>query len=317
MKKQFEFYFFISLLIVLSIAFFRLMILFWVPILLAIILAHYFQKPYHLLSGRLRISKSLASLIITFVVLLLVVVPAITLSMLISLQVTQIYSTFSGKWSALYDTDWSLFLERYVTIDPRLKDFINQFDFQAKLINMINTAFEWLFQLLKKTFFNLSTLTFSFLIMLYLLYYFVMEGKYFIRKIKYLIPLPEKDKDIFINHCVQTIDATLIGTVCISISEGIFGGILLWLLGFPSPIFLGIIITILSLYCLFSEPIQFFIPVGHLSFRLQETVVSGLILLLIGFPVIVISQNVIKPKLVGKRSGVLPWLGGNHHPWRD
>ena len=171
---------------------------------------------------------------------------------------------------------------------------------------MLTKTIEFLFQALRSTFINFSKIAFHFLLLLYMMYYFIIEGSSFLNKIKAMIPLPHKEKDLFFINFIKITDATMIGTILIGIFEGTFGGFLLWILGYKFPLLFGIFITFISILPLLGTNTVFIIVIIY-EFVTKDFF-SALLVLFLGIPLIVVSQYIIKPKFVGERSGIHPVL---------
>jgi len=123
-------------------------------------------------------------------------------------------------------------------------------------------------------------------------------------EIKELVPLRKKYKYKLINETEKVLKGVLYGQVLTAIIQGAIGGLALFVLGVPNSLFWGFIMVILSFLPLVGTPIVF-VPASIILIA-QGHVISGIILLIIGFVVIMNVDNVIKPKLISSKSKIHP-----------
>ena len=116
--------------------------------------------------------------------------------------------------------------------------------------------------------------------------------------------MPAKESHNLFQELVKTMRATVYGTLVIGVLEGTYGGILFALLDIPSPILWGCLMILLSILPLVgTNAVLFPAALFHL---ITGNWTGGLLLLILGSGAILVSQNIIRPKFVGTRSGVHP-----------
>ena len=135
-KQKIEIYFFLALLVFLSIAFYQLVFPFWISILCAALFAYYLQKPYRFLINQFNLSKNIASLLITFLIFLFVFLPFLALSFTISFQMAGNYLHFKNNWSDIYifleKININQFLIEYFSLNEAIEKEIAKIDIQKK-----------------------------------------------------------------------------------------------------------------------------------------------------------------------------------------
>jgi predicted PurR-regulated permease PerM len=147
---------------------------------------------------------------------------------------------------------------------------------------------------------TLGTVNFLFMlfVMLYAMYFFLMDGEKLILKILYYLPLEDRDERRMLEKFTSVTRATLKGSAVIGILQGGLAGIAFAVVGIPSAVFWGAIMTVLSI-----------IPsIGAAVIWLPAAVilaVTGHVIKAIGlaiFCAVVVGSldNLLRPILVGK-----------------
>jgi len=89
-------------------------------------------------------------------------------------------------------------------------------------------------------------LLFMLFIMLYTMFFFLMDGKKLIEKILYYLPLEDKDEQRILNKFTSVTRATLKGTAVIGLLQGVLAGSAFAVVGIDSAVFWGAIMAVLS-----------------------------------------------------------------------
>jgi predicted PurR-regulated permease PerM len=97
--------------------------------------------------------------------------------------------------------------------------------------------------------FTLGTVNFLFMlfIMLYAMFFFLMDGGKLLEKILYYLPLEDHDERRMLDRFTSVTRATLKGTAVIGILQGGLAGLAFAVIGIPSAVFWGAIMTVLSI----------------------------------------------------------------------
>ena len=122
------------------------------------------------------------------------------------------------------------------------------FDFLLKNIQQIST---FLFNQSSKILKGLSTFLFSFFFTLLSLYFLFKDGDRLFLRVKEVLPVPPKERDLLIGRFQAMVKATVFGGILIAIIQGVLGGLAYWVLGLHSPVLWGTAMAFFS-----------FIPVG-------------------------------------------------------
>jgi len=96
---------------------------------------------------------------------------------------------------------------------------------------------------------TLGTVNFLFMlfVMLYTMFFFLLAGDKLIEKILYYLPLEDHDERRMLDRFTSVTRATLKGTAVIGILQGAIGGLAFAVVGLPSAVFWGAIMTVLSI----------------------------------------------------------------------
>ena len=143
-----------------------------------------------------------------------------------------------------------------------------------------------------------------FFFILVLMFFLFIGGQKLLEKVKLLIPLPEDETNQFIERISLTSRAVLVSTVVIGFIEGIYAGVLFTIFGLPSPVLWGMITVIVSMIPLIGSNV-IIVPAG-IFMIIGGRYVSGIILILLGIGGIAVTQNILKPKLLGGKTGLHP-----------
>lgn len=305
MKLSLQEIFFFLILIFTSIAFFKILEPFLADIFLTIVIAILFRKPYLYLEKVTKGRKVLASFITIFLVTIILVIPLTIIGIMLTGEITEAYSlikiglpTLKVRIDEIYNS-----LANIPILSGKLGN-ANISEIQNTINDSLKRLAELAIELIQATFINASNLLIHFFIILFLLFYVLIDGDSLLKKIQYLIPLTDKDEKELFSKLKQVTDAIVFNTFMIATIEGSYGAFLFAILGIPSPVFWGLIMVVLSLIPIVGANTVLF-PTA-LILLATGNIVNGLILLIFGVGAIVINQNIIRPRLDGHKSGIHP-----------
>lgn len=146
----------------------------------------------------------------------------------------------------------------------------------------------------------------QFSLMLYLLFFFFRDGRELMHAIVNAIPMGNiREKQLF-QRFASVSKATLKGTVIVAITQGAIGGIAFALLGIPAALLWGVAMTLLALLPVGGSALVWG-PAAVILF-VQGHPIKALILLLVGSLIIGLIDNLLRPLLVGKDTGMPDYL---------
>lgn len=142
---------------------------------------------------------------------------------------------------------------------------------------------------------SLATILLSF----YILFYFFRDRTLLLDALRDLSPLPDIEMTRLFRRALDTVYATLIGTVVVAFVQGVLGGLMFWWLEIPSPLLWGAVMGFLAVVPVLGAFIVW-VPVA-LYLAVEGN--WGQAALLTGWGTIVVGgiDNLLYPMLVGER----------------
>lgn len=135
-------------------------------------------------------------------------------------------------------------------------------------------------------------------IMLYLAYFLLRDGRQIATKVSGRIPMhPVKRRALF-EKFTTVIRATIKGSIVVAIVQGLIGGLTFYFLDIRAPLLWGVVMGMLSLVPAIGTGLVW-VPVAIYLLATGD-MGRGIILLLVGFFVISMVDNILRPILVGK-----------------
>ncbi len=299
---------FLLVLTAFTLAFFRLMEPFLLSVFLAAVLVNIFQNPYRRLLGSTG-SRRVAALLTTAMIVLVVLIPVVIVTGLVTAEALGIAETVSDNWEGAGIAELVQGIpDRIRAFAPlgALLDYVPEFDFQETVRELLKNASDYLIRLSQRSIGNVAGVVFGFLIMLVLVFFFFIDGERIVERLKQVIPLSARDIDEITREMLNTTSATLISTIIIGLMEGALATVLFLVFRLPSPFLWGVITMVLSMIPLVGTNLVL-VPAG-LAMLLTGRPLAGIAILVTGAGGVAITQNLIRPKLLGHRTGLHPAL---------
>lgn len=152
------------------------------------------------------------------------------------------------------------------------------------------------------------------LVTLYTLYFFYVDGLKFIEWLKCVLPLTPTQSNVLLKDFFITSRAILKSLLVIGLMQGGLGGLALWAVGIPAPIFWTLVMAMLSVVPVLG-PSVVLIPAG-LLLMLTGKIWAGIALLVWTLAVVSTIDNILRPMLVSHEARIhellvfLSTLGG-------
>ena len=289
--------FFFVLLIAASVAFLALLMPFFEPILWAVTLAILFQPVQAKLFRVFRQRANTIALMTLVIILVVVIVPTLFLLTAVAKEGIALYQAvskgeidISGPLNGLQSALPSL-VERIQSLG------INTGEIKQKLSSSALQGSQWAASHIFT--FGQNTLRFAvmFFLMLYLLFFFLRDGKKIIDMIIHVLPIGDQRERYLLAKFAEVSRATIKGTLVIGIVQGSLGGIMFALLGIQSAIFWAVVMTLLSVLPAIGSALVW-LPAA-LYLIASGMMVKGLVLIVFGILVIGMIDNILRPVLVG------------------
>ncbi|SUD84201.1 permease [Stutzerimonas stutzeri] len=291
---------FLTLLLVVSVAFGWILLPFYGAVFWAVILAIIFAPIQRRLLARLNARRNLAALATLFICLLVAVLPVILIAGVLVQEGTTLYKqiesgeididSFVSHAKELLPASWQAQMQRFGLGDM---DQIRE--------RLASSALQGSQFLATKAFsFGQGTFQFmlSFFLMLYLLFFLLRDGRELVARIRKAVPLSDNQKRRLFSKFTRVVRATVKGNIVVAATQGALGGIIFAILGIPSAVLCGVLMAFLSLLPAVGAGV-IWTPVA-IYFLMKGLIVQGVILILYGVLVIGLVDNILRPILVGK-----------------
>lgn len=297
---------FFLLLALITLAFIGMIKPFLMAVFWAALLALTFQRPYRLLRIRLRGRSNLAAAIMTTLIILIVIIPAVLLLLALVNESIGVYEQFkSGSWDLAHIAD---FVESRL---PQVAEVLSQVglnpeSLRTKLSDFAMTATQFIADRVFNYTQNAIAFTVQFFLMLYVLYFFLRDGRLILRQLIRTLPLGNVLERTLLDRFASVSRATLKGTLIVAMIQGSIGGAAFAILGIKGALLWGVFMTVLSL-----------LPVGGsalvwgpavIMLAAQGLWIKAAVLFLIGMLGISLIDNLLRPILVGRDTQMPDYL---------
>ncbi|HEV2856047.1 MAG TPA: AI-2E family transporter [Thermoanaerobaculia bacterium] len=301
-EKKLSRYFFIAVLIGTTVVFFRMVGIFFVPVLLAAVFATLFYPMYERLLRRLRGRKTIAAFFCCFILLLGLIVPLYLVADMVTREAIQFYHSAQTQIGDFLKNGPQGPLARLRTL-PFVRDLkLDQIDWESTLQNAAASAGTFAATVIKRTSQGTIQIIVLLFTTLFTMFYFFRDGKDLLKRVRRLIPLDREYKNAIAARFSSVARATVKGTLLIALAQGTLSGITLWIFGVGSPFLWGVVATLLSIIPLVGAWLVLYpaalvqILTGHLW--------QGIGILIVTILVIVNVDNLMRPRLVGQETGM-------------
>ncbi len=298
--------FFFSLLIGATLAFLAVLAPFFEPILWATTLAIIFRPVEQWILERMKDRTTLAALCTLLIILITVIVPALFLSLAVAREGVNLYQAIASGEIDLsrpinwVQTAWPSLIERGEGLGLNLDDL------KQRLSTSALQGSKWVATHLFTFGQNTLRFTVMFFVMLYLLFFFLRDGKQIVQTIINVLPMGDEREHILLSKFAEVSRATVKGTLLVGMAQGTLGGIMFAVLGIESAVFWGVIMTILSILPAIGSALVW-LPAAIFLIA-NGLVMKGVILILFGALVIGMVDNILRPILVGRDTKMPDYL---------
>ncbi len=288
----------ILLLIAITLLFLAMVKPFLQAVFVAALFAALFSPLYRKILDRVGERRGLASALTLITIILFVMVPLILLLGAVTSQALDIADT-AVPWVRQQLGTPGLITESlkdlpfYSAIEPYRDQAL------ARLGALAGTVSGWAVTALQSATLGTFSVLLSVMIVLYTLFFFLIDGDRLLYYMLYYLPLDDDDETKLLQRFTSVTRATLKGTAVIGFLQGALAGLALYFAGIPSALFWAAAMMVLSVVpgvgtALVWIPAVIYLVVGGQYF---EAAAVGI------FCVIVVGtvDNLLRPKLVGKQ----------------
>lgn len=290
---------FIILLVITTLLFAVLIIDFILAIFWAIVLAILFSPVNQYIEEKFN-KPTLSSLFTIIFIFIVVLIPCFFILTAVANETLIIVKAIETG-----EINLEKFLISTSQLLPTLTERINGLGYSTNtLIEQLNNialeTSQYALSLVMNTGENILRFLLSAFVMIYLLFFFLKDGDLIIAKCIDVFPLDDDQEKFLIEKFNNVTKATVKGTILVGVTQGIIGGIIFALLDIQAAVLWGVLMAFFSIVPTIGTAIIWF-PAACLLF-FSGAWLKALILLLIGFFVIGLIDNFLRPYLVGKET---------------
>ncbi len=291
---------FLWLLVVVTIAFFAILVPFYGAVFWAMILALLFNPLHRRLLKKMNGRENLAALTTLAVCTVIVIIPVAAITASLVREASVVYQRISsGQFNVgQYFTQIFSLLPNWVV---SLLDRFGLGNFAAVQDTLAAGAAS-ASQMIATRAVSIGQNAFEFLIafgiMLYLLFFLLRDGAALSTRIMEAIPLSPAHKRNLMGKFTTVTRATVKGNLVVAATQGALGGIIFWILGVQGAVLWAVMMAFLSLLPAVGAALIWG-PVA-LYFLATGAIWQGAVLIAYGVLVIGLVDNVLRPILVGK-----------------
>lgn len=290
-----------------TMAFLGMISSFLITVLWAVVLTMIFYGLFRWVRRRVGDQRrALAAAITSLLIFFFVIIPFILLTIALVNQGMGVYESIqSGEVDPTFVID---FAEKKL---PGIYDMLGEAGISVagvreRATEFVGTAGQFLATKVLSIGSNLLNVFVQFTLMLYLLYFFLKDGKVVLNRIVATIPMGNIRERMLFERFAQVSKATLKGTLVVALVQGAIGGAMFALLGIPAALLWGVAMTLLAL-----------LPVGGSAIIWGPTVIilfaqgavgKAIILFIVGALIIGLVDNLLRPLLVGRDTEMPDYL---------
>lgn len=298
--------FFFTAFVFLLFQLYALFAVFLVPLIWTIILVLTFYPLYSLVLRIFMGQRTLASLTMTIFVVLVVAVPIVLFSGVLTQEVAQFYqqvhySVRSGELQRTLSGWQNTYIgQLWQRWGPQVEAF--NIDLPSLALTAANTSSQYILEQLTGVAQNLFRFLFGFSVMSFSLFFLFRDGEGFYRTFRDLLPMEPTHKEAIFTRLYDTVSAVVQGMVTTAVTQGVLAGIGFWAVGISFSFFLACLSAFFAM-----------LPVGGAAAVWLPCVVylaitgmwgKALGLLLYGTFVVSMVDNFLKPLIIGGRANL-------------
>lgn len=260
-------------------------------------------------------SRAISSLIVTILIILIFTLPII---LVIGLVSKEAYATYNSISQHNLGTNFLKVVckdEGWISCRAvkSFTGFLPEEDLDYYLQSSIEKITGFIIDNVSKLAASIPSILLNFFVMVFVVYYLLIDGTAVARRIKNMLPLKESHKQHVLDKFHDVTIAVFYGNISMAVLQGILGGVGFWILGGPSPILWGFVMMIFALIPYFGAAVVWLpaslnlVFMGYLQNNSSATT-RGIILGIYGLFIVSSIDNLLKPRLIGVKGRVHPIL---------
>lgn len=258
----------------------------------AMILAFALRVPHNHLNDH--IGERLSAFLLTISSIVLAVIPLVLVGVAVADDARDVVNSINT--TQVVDLD---------SIELQLEEITGQeLDLQQNMASAVNRFSSETFGGFSRVVNLLTNLGIGLSLMIFLIFYFLKDGRELIEWIKDLSTLPEPIEDNLLAELSNTTSAVMKGHILVAIAQGVIAGIGLMIFGVPNPLFWTFIMVILGMIPIIGT-LLVWLPAAVYLFLAGETT-SAIMLAAYGFIIVGLTDNFLRPIVVDDSADLHP-----------
>lgn len=299
---------FLTILVVVSLLMAVIVYPFAQPLLWAALAAIMFQPLYRNVLRRLRGRRNPAAGLSLLIIFILVLVPAAWIASMVVEQAILLISTLQQKpidLAALFDTVYTS-LPKFAREAVDRSGWADIVMVQTKVQDLLTESAGMIASQAVSIGSGALSFFLSFGVGLYVMFFLLRDGERIGRTVLCAVPVERSIADRLAERFLGIVRATIKGTGVVALVQGALGWITLLIAGVPSALLFGVLMTIFALVPVIGAG-AVWLPAG-LYLLVTGATWQGVFVLLVGFFIISSADNVLRPILVGRDTGIPDWI---------
>lgn len=299
---------FLLFLALVSLALLAVVMPFFQPLLWAVLAAIMFQPLYRWFLLRRKGRETQAALLTLLVILLAVVLPALWIGSAVVAEATQLFLAFrEGRIDvAMYFEQVFSALPANIQASLDSAGFGNLGEAQQQATEFVQASLGLIAQQALAIGGSVFGFVLGFAIALYVGFFLLRDGRAIGEQVLSALPFARSVSDRLAERFLVLVRATIKGSVVVGLVQGALGAITFWIVGIPSVLLLGVIMAIASLLPAVGPAIVW-VPAA-IYLLATGAIWQGVVVIVSGVAVIGMIDNVLRPILVGRDTGIPDWL---------
>jgi len=235
---------------------------------------------------------NVAALLTVAAVVVAIVLPAVFVSRQFVKQATvaaemAAEEVSSGRWRAIFERS-----ARLAPLARRVEEALEPRDVAARAVKALQ---ERAGSLVSGTVWTAIQL----LVTVFCLFYFFRDRRVTVGALRSLVPLSDAEMQVVAARVVDTIRATIFGSVTVAAVQGLLGGLMFWVLGLPAPLLWGTVMALLAIVPMLGAFLVWIPAAIYLA--VSGDWLRAVILAAWGATAVSFIDNLLYPVLVGSR----------------
>lgn len=295
--QRFRHAFLILLVAAVSAAFLAMIWTFALTILLAAIFAGLAYPAYADMTRRFGGRANLAAATTLVMILLLILVPLVAVFAAGANEALRMTQEFGPQLKNALSDSGALEerlrrLPGYAFVEPYRDQIL------IRASQLVGETGSFLVSALSATTVATAVFAFHLVVLLYTMFFFLVDGPALLHACISYMPLADADKNLLLERFVSVTRATLKGTVLIGMIQGSMSGMAFWLAGINGAIFWGTVMTVLSIVPGLGGALVW-VPAAIIWALLGHVAAAAALAAFCGLVVGTV-DNVLRPRLVGR-----------------